>query len=247
MRIILLGPPGAGKGTQAKQLAKKLDLPHISTGDILRQNVVGATALGKDAKDYMNKGLLVPDELVIKMLSERFNQPDVKKGFILDGYPRNLNQAEVIDGILKKITFRDNSNERFSVVRKVFYTFLYHKKKSMLIDLVFDLDCSELVIIQRLSGRLVCRKCGANFHKTNMPPKKDGVCDNCGGELYQRADDNVETIKKRLLVYKDEVAALIQYYQQHGLLRKVKADGQAEIVLGEMIRLVQQKNDSLKV
>jgi len=221
MRIVLLGPPGAGKGTQAKQLAKRLDLPHISTGDLLRQNVSGLTALGKEAKDFMDKGLLVPDELVIKMLSERFNQQDVKKGFILDGYPRNLNQAKVLDGILKE--------------------------KNMSIDLVFDLDCSEAVIIQRLSGRLVCRKCGANFHKTNMPPKKSGVCDNCSGELYQRADDNVETIKKRLLVYKDEVAALIQYYQQHGLLQKVNADGQAEIVLGEMIRVVGRKNDSFKV
>ncbi len=213
MRIVLLGPPGAGKGTQAKQLAKKLDLSHISTGDLLRQNVGGATALGKDAQDFMFKGLLVPDELVIKMLSERFNQQDVKKGFILDGYPRNLNQAKVLDGLLKE--------------------------KSMFLGLVIELDCSETVIIQRLSGRLVCRKCGANFHKTNMPPKRSGVCDNCSGELYQRADDNVETIKKRLLVYKDEVAALIQYYQQHGLLRKVNADGQAEIVLEEMIRVVE--------
>ncbi len=221
MNIVLLGPPGAGKGTQAKQLAQKLGLPHISTGDILRQNVAGATVLGKEAKDYMNKGLLVPDELVTKMLSERLSQPDVKKGFILDGYPRNLNQAKVLGGILQE--------------------------KHMNLDLVFDLDCSEVVIIQRLSGRLVCRKCGANFHKTNMQPRQEGVCDNCKGELYQRADDNVETIKKRLLVYKDEVAALIQYYQQQGLLQKVKADDQAEIVLEEMIRLVSKKNDSLKV
>ncbi len=212
MKIILLGPPGAGKGTQAKQLAKKLELPHISTGDLLRQNVTGGTALGKEAGDYMKKGLLVPDELVTKMLSARFTQADVKKGFILDGYPRNINQAKVLDGILKE--------------------------KAMKIDLVFDLDCSEQVLIQRLSGRLVCRKCGANFHKTNMPPKKIGICDNCGGELYQRADDNEETIKKRLVVYKDEVSALIQYYRGQGLLEKVKADVQAEIVLGEMIRLV---------
>ncbi len=212
MKIILLGPPGAGKGTQAKQLAKKLELPHISTGDLLRQNVTGATALGKEAGDYMKKGLLVPDELVTKMLSERFTQADVKKGFILDGYPRNINQAKVLDEILKE--------------------------KIMKIDLVFDLDCSDQVLIQRLSGRLVCRKCGANFHKTNMPPKKNGICDNCGGELYQRADDNEGTIKKRLLVYKDEVSALIQYYRGQGLLEKVKADVQAEIVLEEMICLV---------
>jgi adenylate kinase len=215
MRIVLLGPPGAGKGTQAKQLARKLGLPHISTGDILRQNVAGGTFLGKEAKDYMNKGLLVPDELVTKMLSERFKQPDVKNGFILDGYPRNLNQAKVLDGILARM--------------------------KMKIDLVFDLDCSEPVIIQRLSGRLVCRKCGANFHKTNMPPKKEGVCDNCGGELYQRPDDNVETIKKRLAVYKEEVSALIKYYEDNGLLVRVNSDGQAEVVLEEMVRLVSTK------
>jgi adenylate kinase len=221
MYLVLLGPPGAGKGTQAKRLAERLNLAHISTGDILRQNVAGVTDLGKEAKDYMNKGLLVPDELVTKMLSERFGQPDVKKGFILDGYPRNLNQAKVLDNILAVM--------------------------KMKIDLVFDLDCSEPVIIQRLSGRLVCRKCGANFHKTNMPPKKEGVCDICGGELYQRPDDNVETIKKRLAVYKEEVAALIKYYEDNKLIRRVKADGQAEIVLEEMVRLVSEKNYSLKV
>jgi adenylate kinase len=215
MIIVLLGAPGAGKGTQAKQLANKLGLVHISTGDILRQNVAGATALGQEAKNYMNKGLLVPDELVTKMLSDRFIQPDVKKGFILDGYPRNLNQAKVLDTILSGLKLK--------------------------IDLVFDLDCSEAVIIQRLSGRLVCRKCGANFHKTNMPPKKEGVCDNCGGELYQRPDDNVETIKKRLNVYRDEVSALIKYYEDNGLLLRVDSDGQAGVVLEEMVRLVSTK------
>jgi adenylate kinase len=221
MRIVLLGPPGAGKGTQAKQLAKSLSLPHISTGDLLRQNVASATALGKEAKDFMNKGLLVPDELVTKMLSERFSQADVKKGFILDGYPRNINQAKVLDGILAVLKLR--------------------------IDLVFDLACSDAVVIQRLSGRLVCRKCGANFHKTNMPPAKEGICDNCGGELYQRADDNVETIKKRLNVYKEEVSALIKYYEDNGLLLRVNSDGQADVVLKEMIRLVNKKNDPAKI
>ncbi len=221
MRIVLLGAPGAGKGTQAKQLAKSLGLPHISTGDILRQNVAGATPLGLEAQDYMNKGLLVPDELVTKMLSERFRQPDVKNGFILDGYPRNLNQAKVLDDILSGM--------------------------KMKINLVFDLDCSEPVIIQRLSGRLVCRKCGANFHKTNMPPKKEGVCDNCAGQLYQRPDDNVETIKKRLAVYKNEVAGLISYYRDNRLLQSVKADGRSEVVLEEMLRLANIDNDPFKV
>jgi len=222
MRIVLLGPPGAGKGTQAKKLAAKLGLSHISTGDLLRQNVARQSDLGKEAKDYMNKGLLVPDALVTRMLTERFGEPDVKKGFILDGYPRNIKQAVTLDEVLKGM--------------------------SMPIDLVFDLACSEEVIIQRLSGRLVCRKCGANFHRTNMPPAKEGICDNCGGELYQRADDNVETIKKRILVYKDEVSALIEYYQKNKLLKRVNSDGAADEVLEEMVRLVSNgENDPLKI
>jgi len=187
MRIVLLGPPGAGKGTQAKAMAVQLQLPHISTGDLLRQNVAQATQLGTEAKDYMNKGLLVPDELVTRMLQERFNQPDVQKGFILDGYPRTLGQARALDSILAE--------------------------RSMKIDAVFDLDSSEPVIVQRLSGRLVCSRCGALFHKTNMPPQIPGICDKCGGELYQRADDKEETIKKRLAVYRTEVASLLDYYR----------------------------------
>ena len=145
MRIILLGPPGAGKGTQSKKLAEKLDLPHISTGDILRKNVKEGTALGKEAKDYMEKGLLVPDELVAKMLKDRFEEPDIKNGFILDGYPRALTQAKTLDDILNS--------------------------KKIGIDLVIYLDTSDAVIIQRLTGRLVCSVCGANFHVKNMPLK----------------------------------------------------------------------------
>lgn len=211
MRIILLGPPGAGKGTQAKVLAKRLNLVHISTGDLLRQNVSKNTALGKEAQGFMNKGALVPDELVTSMLSERFNQADVKPGFILDGYPRTLKQAESLDVLLKE--------------------------KQVKIDKVFYLDTSEKVVIQRLSGRLVCSKCSANFHKTNMPPKKDMVCDACGASLYQRVDDKEETIKKRLEVYKLESSPLIEYYQSKGALISVNADLDANIVLEEIIRL----------
>jgi adenylate kinase len=221
MRIILLGPPGAGKGTQAKQLAKKLNLPHISTGDILRENVTQGSDLGKLAKDFMNKGVLVPDELVTRMLIERLKQQDIKKGFILDGYPRNLNQAKTLDEILKSM--------------------------GMEIDLVVDLDSSEPVIIQRLSGRLVCRRCSANFHKTNMPPKKEGICDNCGGELYQRADDKVETIKNRLLVYREETSVLMKYYEQNAKLQHIPADGDADVVLNKIIDMVKNFNDSIKV
>jgi adenylate kinase len=213
MRLVLLGPPGAGKGTQAKGMARELKLAHISTGDLLRQNVAQATALGLEAKDYMNKGLLVPDTLVTKMLEERFGQPDLKNGFILDGYPRTINQAKTLDAILTA--------------------------KNMKLDVVFDLDSSEPVIIQRLSGRLVCKKCGALFHRTNMPPKVAGVCDQCGGALYQRDDDKEETIKKRLAVYRGEVAALLDYYRAAKLLVSVPADEDAAVVLKKIIEKAQ--------
>ena len=221
MRIILLGPPGAGKGTQAKRLAEKLDAAHISTGDILRRNVSDQTPLGKETKDFMERGLLVPDELMSKMLLERFTQNDIKKGFILDGYPRNLAQAITLEDIFKR--------------------------KNIDIDMAVYLDSSERVIIQRLSGRLVCGACGANFHAVNMPPKKKGICDRCSGSLFQRTDDKEETIIKRLEVYKKEVSSLIKYYQQKNKLYRLNADGEAEAVLNEIIVLSNKLHDSLKV
>ncbi|PIS33833.1 MAG: adenylate kinase [Candidatus Omnitrophica bacterium CG08_land_8_20_14_0_20_41_16] len=211
MRIVLLGPPGAGKGTQAKALAEKLGIAHISTGDILRQNVKDATLLGKEAKGFMDRGLLVPDELLSKMLQDRFTQGDVKKGFILDGYPRTLAQAKTLEEVVKL--------------------------KGMEIDLVVYLDSSDSVIIQRLSGRLVCSKCGAIFHIKNMPPQKEGLCDKCGGSLYQRTDDKVDTIKKRLEVYKKEAAVLIKYYERQNKLYRVAADGKASDVLAKIAAL----------
>ena len=211
MYLVLLGPPGAGKGTQAKRLAEKLGLPHISTGDILRQNVKDDTDLGRQAKGIMEKGLLVPDDLVAKMLDERFNNPDIKKGFILDGYPRTLPQAYSLDKILAA--------------------------KSLAVDLVVYLDSSDQVIIKRLTGRLVCSKCGSNFHVTNMPPKVKGICDNCQGALYQRSDDNEITVRKRLEVYKKEVASLIEYYKKAKKLQSLNADLGAEIVLKQIVEL----------
>lgn len=221
MQIILLGPPGAGKGTQAKVLAERLILPHISTGDILRQNVSRTTALGKKAKDFMNKGALVPDELVTEMITERINQPDIKNGFLLDGYPRNINQAKALEGILKE--------------------------RNIVIDLVIYLDTSEPIIIERLSGRLVCSLCNANFHIKNMPPKINMTCDNCGGKLYQRPDDKKETIKNRLQVYLKESSPLIQYYAKIHKLYRLKSDEEAEIVLNKIIGLVKTYNDSHKI
>jgi len=221
MRIILLGPPGAGKGTQAKTLAQRLNLIHISTGDILRQNVLGNTNLGRQAIGIMNKGALVPDELVIQMLVERIDQPDIKNGFILDGYPRNINQAKALDDILGQ--------------------------RNSLVNLVIYLDTSLPVIIQRLSGRLVCESCGANFHIKNMPPKLKGVCDNCGGRLYQRTDDKEETIKNRLEVYKKENAKLIQYYESKQKLHRVSADEDTELVIDRILHLIEEYNDSSKV
>lgn len=212
MKIILLGPPGAGKGTQAKTLAAKLNLPHISTGDILRQNVSLETDLGKVAKGYMDKGVLVPDDLVNQMLLRRLNQPDVKKGFILDGYPRNINQATSLDIDLKQQDWE--------------------------VDMVFYLDTSESVIIQRLTGRLVCNTCGMNFHIKNMPPKIDRICDNCGSKLMQRSDDREETIKARLEVYKKDVSSLIKYYEAKEKLQRIAADEPQGTVLNKILQLV---------
>ncbi|MFH1640446.1 MAG: adenylate kinase [Candidatus Omnitrophota bacterium] len=212
MRIILLGPPGAGKGTQAKVLAKKLNLPHISTGDLLRLNVSQDTELGRQAKSFMDQGALVPDELVTEMLIQRIGQPDVENGFILDGYPRNINQAGALDEALKQ--------------------------REAGIDLVVYLDTSEPVAIQRLSGRLVCSTCGINFHKKNMPPKKEMICDNCQGSLYQRTDDKVETIRERLKIYLKESFPLIEYYEGKQKLHRLSADKEAEVVLNQILGLV---------
>ncbi|MCX5697722.1 MAG: adenylate kinase [Candidatus Omnitrophica bacterium] len=221
MIIILLGPPGAGKGTQAKVLAERLKLPHISTGDMLRQNVQARTSLGLEAKDFMDKGALVPDELLTEMLKMRIAGADTGEGFILDGYPRNKSQAGILDAMLKKMDRE--------------------------LDFVAYLDAGEPVIIQRLSGRLVCRSCGSNFHVTNMPPKRKGICDNCGGELYQRQDDKVETIKKRLEVYLKETSGLIDYYSKQNKLHRISADGASSVVLDQVIQLAKGADDSLKV
>jgi len=221
VNIVLLGPPGAGKGTQAKVLARQVKLPHVSTGDLLRANVAEGTDLGRQAKDFMVKGLLVPDTLIQEMLRTRLGRDDVGQGFILDGYPRTLRQAQALDDIMSQFETQ--------------------------IDFVFNLKASEAVIIQRLSGRLVCSSCQANFHRTNMPPKAADVCDACGGELYQRSDDKEETIRKRLQVYAQESAPVIEYYRCKGALHEISADDDAHGVLTKILALIGSHHGSLKV
>lgn len=210
MRLILLGQPGVGKGTQAVVLAKKLNILNICSGDLLRQAVSQGTELGKRAKDFMDKGELVPDNLVSQLVMERISREDARDDFILDGYPRNINQARELDRMLA-----GNHQE---------------------IDMVIYLTANQDVIIQRLTGRRLCENCQANFHIKNMPPKKEGVCDHCGGKLYQRLDDNEETIKNRLKVYQQTTSPLIEYYRSKNKLKQIPADEEADIVLEVILR-----------
>lgn len=195
MKLILFGPPGAGKGTQAKLLIEKFGLPHISTGDILRSEVKNNTDLGKQAKSFMDAGKLVPDSLVTEMVRKRMRSSDLGKGFILDGYPRTESQAKALDEILEGG-----------------------------IDMAIYLSTSEGVVVQRLTGRRVCPKCGTNYHMTNMPPKKDMLCDQCQVGLFQRPDDNESTVKNRLQVYLNESSAVLDFYKKQGRLERVSGD-----------------------
>jgi len=191
--MILIGAQGAGKGTYAAILVKKYGIPHISTGDMFREAIKNNTLLGVEAKGYIDKGQLVPDSLTVKLVDERLKKPDCKKGFILDGFPRTLAQAEALDKITK------------------------------LTNVIF-LEVTEAVIMQRIGGRIQCRKCGTIFHKVNMPPKKAGVCDKCGGELYQRDDDKPDAIKKRLAIFREQTAPLIGYYDKKKLVSRIDAN-----------------------
>lgn len=195
MKIIMLGAPGAGKGTQAKQIADKYGVPHISTGDIFRANIKNGTELGKKAKEYMDQGLLVPDELTCDLVMDRIQQDDCKNGFILDGFPRTIPQAEALTAALKE--------------------------QGTALDYAIDIEMEDQAIVDRMAGRRVCAKCGATFHTVNIPPKKEGECDACGGELQLRDDDKPETVKKRLKVYHDQTAPLIAYYKEKGILHEI--------------------------
>jgi adenylate kinase len=200
MRIVLVGPPGAGKGTQAAYLAKNLSIPHISTGDLFRANISQGTELGKKAKAYMDAGDLVPDEVTIAMAEDRLDQADAAEGFLLDGFPRNVNQARALDA--------------------------YLKRNGISLDGVLDLEVPEDEVVKRIAGRRVCRNDSAHtFHIEYKQPKADSVCDECGGELYQRADDTEETVRNRLEVYHRETEPIIDYYKQQNLVATISALG----------------------
>ncbi|GAA3752141.1 adenylate kinase [Streptomyces tremellae] len=200
MRIVLVGPPGAGKGTQAAYLAKNLSIPHISTGDLFRANISQGTPLGKKAKEYIDAGELVPDEVTIGMARDRMSQPDAGSGFLLDGFPRNVAQAEALDEALRE--------------------------DGAALDAVLDLEVPEDEVVKRIAGRRICRNDSAHvFHVTYNPPRTEGVCDVCGGELYQRADDSEETVRKRLEVYHTQTEPIVDYYRGQGLVVTISALG----------------------
>ena len=212
MKIIMLGAPGAGKGTQAKQIADKYHIPHISTGDIFRANIKNGTELGKEAKEYMDKGLLVPDELTVRLLLDRVAQDDCKNGYVLDGFPRTIPQAEVLDKELIKLG--DS------------------------VDFAVDVDVPDENIIRRMSGRRACLNCGATYHIVNIPPKKEGICDVCGSELVLRDDDQPETVKNRLKVYHEQTQPLIEYYTGKGVLRTVDGTLPMEEVFDAIVKIL---------
>jgi adenylate kinase len=218
MRIVLVGPPGAGKGTQAAFLAKNLSIPHISTGDLFRANISQQTELGKLAKSYMDAGNLVPDEVTIGMAKDRMEQPDAEGGFLLDGFPRNVSQAEALDEVLQT--------------------------ESMKLDAVLDLEVPEEEVVKRIAGRRICRKDSSHvFHVTYSKPKQEGVCDVCGGELYQRDDDTEETVRKRLEVYHTQTEPIIDYYKAQGLVVTISALGKVDEVTARAMEALQRDED----
>lgn len=210
MRLILLGAPGAGKGTQAVMLAERFNIPHISTGDIFRSNIKNGTELGKKAKEYIDKGLLVPDEVTIGIVKDRLQQPDCKNGFVLDGFPRTIPQAEYLEGILDSMDVK--------------------------LDYVIDIHVPDSEIIKRMSGRRVCPVCGMSYHTHYNPTKKEGVCDNCGSAVVQREDDREETVIKRLKTYHEQTEPLIEYYKQKGQLLVVEGQERIEDTAKEVLK-----------
>ena len=212
MKIIMLGAPGAGKGTQAKQIAAKYEIPHISTGDIFRANIKEGTALGMEAKSYMDKGQLVPDELTVKILLDRVSKDDCKNGYVLDGFPRTIPQADVLDKAVSEL------NDK--------------------IDYAINVDVKDDNIIRRMSGRRACLNCGATYHIEHIPPKKEGICDTCGSELVIRDDDKEETVKARLLAYHEQTQPLIDYYNNKGILKEVDGTKDMNDVFADIVNIL---------
>jgi adenylate kinase len=213
VNLVLLGAPGAGKGTQAKMLAGKYGILHISTGDILRENVSDNTELGKKAKEYMDKGELVPDSILIDVIRDRLSKPDTDNGFLLDGYPRTIPQAEALDNIFGQLGKR--------------------------LDAVIDIEVPDHELVGRLAGRRMCT-CGASYHVKFNPPKKDGICDVCSGQLYQRDDDTESSVKTRLVAYYNQTHPLIDYYTDKGLLRTVNGTGDIKDIFSEITVVIER-------
>ena len=212
MKIIMLGAPGAGKGTQAKMIADKFSIPHVSTGDIFRANIKNGTELGMEAKKYMDQGLLVPDELTVKILLDRVAQDDCKNGYVLDGFPRTIPQAEVLDKALTELGDK--------------------------IDYAINVDVPDENIINRMSGRRACVTCGATYHIVHVPPKAEGICDKCGAELILRDDDKPETVKNRLNVYHEQTQPLIEFYSKKGVLKSVDGTKDMNDVFADIVNIL---------
>ncbi len=214
MRVILLGPPGAGKGTQAKILTERYRVPQISTGDILRAAVAAGTPLGKEAKSYMDRGVLAPDEVVIGIVRDRLTESDCQSGYLLDGFPRTVTQAEALTRILKEL--------------------------GTPLPTVVSLEVSEEELVRRLAGRRTCEGCGEPFHAGFHPPRVSGICDKCGGNLIQREDDREETIRRRLQVYREQTEPLIGYYKTQGLLKTVEGMGETGEIFARISRVLER-------
>lgn len=213
MHILLMGPPGAGKGTQAAELKERFHIPHISTGDMFRAAIKEGTELGKRAKSYMDEGKLVPDEVTIGIVAERLAKDDCKKGFLLDGFPRTVEQADALTGILDKLGLK--------------------------LKAVLNISVPKEDLIERAVGRRICKKCGATYHTKFNPPKKEGVCDVCGGELYQRADDTAETMTNRLSVYEESTKPLIDYYKKAGVYTEIDGRQPIDKVTADLVATLQ--------